>query len=313
MELVQRRPGMYIGDTTDGSGLHHMIDELVDNAINEALAGHCDRLQVALNARGSVTVRDNGRGIPTDVHPSEGVSAPEFIMTRLHAAALFKNSAQQMSEKRLQGAGVAVVNALSDVLELRIWREGKEHFIRFRAGHPEAPLTIVGNADVLDGKSNRGTEITFSPSARFFAKTEFDFDRIEQRLRGLASLNAGLTIVLTDKRGVQEKEIVLRIWVRAPHCGVESKYRFARGLFDRGELTPRGPRVVSGRKSHPEPFRSARPRMADIDFSGDDVSVGHNRGSCTAVNSSCMSSETPRLVSYIRSLALIFMSALVVD
>jgi DNA gyrase subunit B len=103
------------------------------------------------------------------------------------------------------------VNALSDVLELRIWREGKEHFIRFRAGHPEAPLTIVGNADVLDGKSNRGTEITFSPSARFFAKTEFDFDRIEQRLRGLASLNAGLTIVLTDKRGVQEKEIVLRI------------------------------------------------------------------------------------------------------
>jgi DNA gyrase subunit B len=201
---------MYIGDTTDGSGLHRMIDELVDNAINEALAGHCDRLQVALNARGSVTVRDNGRGIPTDVHPSGGVSAPELVMTRLHTAASFKN-AQQMSEKRLQGVGVAVVNALSDVLELRIWREGKEHFKRFRAGHPEAPLTIVGNADVLDGKSYRGTEITFSPSARFFAKTEFDFVRIEQRLRGLASLNAGVTIVLTDKRGVQEKEVVLRI------------------------------------------------------------------------------------------------------
>jgi DNA gyrase subunit B len=200
---------MYIGDTTDGSGLHRMIDELVDNAINEALAGHCDRLQVALNAGGSVTVCDNGRGIPTDVHPGEGVSVPEVIMTRLHAVALFKN-AQQMSE-HLQGVGVAVVNALSDVLELRIWREDKEHFIHFRVGHPEAPLTIVGNADMLDGKPHRGTEITFTPSTRFFAKTEFDFVRIEQRLRGLASLNAGVTIVLTDKRGFQKKEIVLRI------------------------------------------------------------------------------------------------------
>jgi DNA gyrase subunit B len=130
-------------------------------------------------------------------------------MTRLHAAS-FKN-AQQMPEKRLHCVGVVVVNALSDMLELRIWRNGKEHFMRFRAGYPEAPLTIVGNADMLDGESHRGTEITFSPNARVFAKIEFDFARIEQRLRGLASLDAGVTIVLTDKRGAQEKEIVLRI------------------------------------------------------------------------------------------------------
>jgi DNA gyrase subunit B len=201
---------MYIGNTTDGSGLHHMIDELVDNAINEALAGHCDRLEVALNAGGSVTVRDNGRGIPTDIHEGEGVSVPEVIMTRLHACGLFEQNAQQRFG-RLHGVGVAVVNALSEVLELRIWREGKEHFIRFRMGHPEAPLAIVGNADMLDGKPYRGTEITFLPSTRFFTKTEFDFVRIEHRLRELASINAGVTIVLADKRGVQKKEIVLRI------------------------------------------------------------------------------------------------------
>jgi DNA gyrase subunit B len=151
LDAVHRRPGMYIGDTTDGSGLHPMIDELVDNAINEALAGHCDRLEVALNAGGSVTVRDNGRGVPTDVHPVEGLSVPEVIMTRLHSVSLFKKNAQQRSGL-LQGVGVAVVNALSEVLELRIWREGKEHFIRFRVGRPEAPLTIVGNADMPDRK-----------------------------------------------------------------------------------------------------------------------------------------------------------------
>lgn len=209
IDAVQKRPGMYIGDTTDGSGLHRMIDELVGNAINEALAGHCDRLEVALNAGGSVTVRDNGRGIPTGVHPSEGMSVPEIIMTRLYAVAPFKNA--ERTPDHLPGVGVAVVNALSDVLELRIWREGKEHFMRFRAGHPEAPLTIVGNAHAPDGKACRGTEITFSPSARFFARTEFDFVRIEQRMRGLASLNADVTITLTDERGVQKREVVLRI------------------------------------------------------------------------------------------------------
>jgi DNA gyrase subunit B len=210
LDAVHRRPGMSIGDTTDGSGLHPMIDELVDNAINEALAGHCDRLEVALNAGGSVTVRDNGRGVPTDVHPVEGLSVPEVIMTRLHSVSLFKKNAQQRSGL-LQGVGVAVVNALSEVIELRIWREGKEHFIRFRVGRPEAPLTIVGNADMPDRKPHRGTEITFLPSAKFFTNTEFDFARIEHRLRGLASLNASVTIVLTDNRGVQKQEIVLRI------------------------------------------------------------------------------------------------------
>jgi DNA gyrase subunit B len=210
VDLVQRRPRMYIGDTTDGSGLHRMIDEVVDNAIEEAIAGHCDRLEVTLNPGGSVTIRDNGRGIPTDIHPREGVSAAEVIMTRLYAGALSQKNAQQVPG-RPQGVAVVVVNALSDVLELRIWRDSKEHFMRFRAGRPEAPLTIVGHAPSPDGKPRRGTEITFSPSARFFTKTEFDFVRIEQRLRGLASLNAGVTIVFTDKRGLHEKEIVLRI------------------------------------------------------------------------------------------------------
>jgi DNA gyrase subunit B len=210
LDAVQRRPAVYIGNTTDGSGLHHMIDELVDNAINEALAGHCDRLEVALNAGGSVTVRDNGRGIPTGIHPGEGVSVPEVIMSRFAARGSFQQDAQQRFG-RLQGEGVAVVNALSDVLELRIWRDGKEHFMRFRMGHPEAPLTIVGNADMLDGKPRRGTEITFLPSTRFFTKIEFDIVRIEHRLRELASLNAGATIVLADTRGIQKKEIVLRI------------------------------------------------------------------------------------------------------
>jgi len=201
---------MYIGDTTDGSGLHRMIDELVDNGINEALAGHCDRLEVALNAGGSVTVRDNGRGIPTGVHPGEGVSVSEVIMTRLFTVSLVRKNAQQSSGP-LRGVGVAVVNALSELLELRIWRDGNEHFMRFRLGRPEAPLIVVGGADMPDGKRHRGTEITFRPSAMFFTNTEFDFERIEHRLRGLASLDAGLTIVIADHRGVERKEIVIRI------------------------------------------------------------------------------------------------------
>jgi DNA gyrase subunit B len=157
-----------------------------------------------------VTFRDNGRGIPTDIHGGEGVSVAEVIMTRLPARGLSEQSAQQRLG-RLQCVGVAVVNALSDVLELRIWRDGKEHFMRFRGGHRDAPLTLVGNAGLLDGKPRRGTEITFVPSTRFFTKTEFDFERIEHRLRERASLNAGVTIVLADKRGAQKKEIVLRI------------------------------------------------------------------------------------------------------
>jgi DNA gyrase subunit B len=199
---------MYVGDTTDGSGLHRMIDELLDNAINEALAGHCDRIDVTLNAGGSATVRDNGRGIPTDIHPSEGVSVTEVIMTRLHAFALFEASAS--SPGHLQGVGAAVVNALSETLEARIFRDGKEHFIRFRLGHPEAPLAIVGNAETLEGHPRRGTEITFLPNPRFFANTAFDLERIVHRVRRLASLNAGATIVVTDQRSAEKNEIVLR-------------------------------------------------------------------------------------------------------
>jgi DNA gyrase subunit B len=209
IDAVQRRPGMYVGDTTDGSGLHHMIGELVDNAINEALAGHCNRIDVTLNVGGSVTVRDNGRGIPTDIHRGEGVSVPEVIMTRLAAVMLFDANAN--TSGHLQGVGVAVVIALSEMLEARIFRDGKEHFIRFRLGHPEAPLAIVGNAERLDGHPRRGTEITFLPSPRFFANTAFGFEMIAHRVRGLASLNAGATIVIADQRSAEKNEIVLRI------------------------------------------------------------------------------------------------------
>jgi DNA gyrase subunit B len=210
LDWVRKRPGMYIGDTADGSGLHRMVYELVANAIDEALAGHCDRVEVVLIAEGAVTVRDNGRGIPTDIHPSEGVSAAEIIMTRLHVFGKFEQPLREMTDE-LHRVGVAVVNALSEVLDLRIWRDGKEHFMRFRMGDPEAPLAIVGNADMLDGKPRRGSEITFLPSNKIFAKTEFDFATIEHRLRELASLNSGVTMVLADNRGIERKEVVFHI------------------------------------------------------------------------------------------------------
>jgi DNA gyrase subunit B len=206
LDAVRKRPGMYVGDTADGSGLHHMVYEVVDNAINEALAGHCDRVDVVLNGNGSVTVRDNGRGLPTDIHESEGKAAAEVIMTEPDFA---RSSASLPGGRR--GVGVSVVNALSDVLDLRIWRDGKEHFMRFRRGDSEAPLAIVGNADMLDGRPRRGTEITFLPSPNIFAKTAVDFATIEHRLRELASLNAGVTIVLADRRGFEEKEAVLHL------------------------------------------------------------------------------------------------------
>jgi DNA gyrase subunit B len=217
LDAVHKRPGMYIGDTTDGSGLHNMVYEVVDNAINEALAGHCDRIEVVLNTDGSVTVRDNGHGIPTNIHEDEGVSVPEIIMTRLHASWLCVHASLSFEENTQEGVrlprgvGIAVVNALSETLDLRIWREGREHFIRFRMGDPEAPLAVVGNANMLDGKPRHGTEITFLPSPRIFTKTEFDFARVEHRLRELASDGAGVTIMLADKRGIEKKEVVLHI------------------------------------------------------------------------------------------------------
>jgi DNA gyrase subunit B len=209
LDLVRQRPGMYIGNTADGSGLHRMVYEVVDTAISEAMAGYCDHVDVVLNAEGSVTVRDNGRGIPTAIHGGEGMSAAEVIMTRLHAFATFDHNADKISGG-LHGVGVAVVNALSELLDLRIWRDGQEHFMRFRMGEREAPLAVVGKAALPDGKMRRGTEITFLPSTSIFTNTAFDFATLEHRLRELASLNSGVTIVLADKRGSENKEVAFR-------------------------------------------------------------------------------------------------------